>query len=154
MVSSSCSTTIRVFPRSRRLHQSVQQLVIVPLVQADAGLVQNIGHAHQTGTNLGGQADSLGFSAGKRAGGSWKGSDNPGPHLPGSQILALISFKNLVTDQLLLLRQLQVIQKCPGALRIDRSVTSAIFFSPTVTARRFFLQALSLTGLTGSNLHK
>ena len=50
-----------------------QKLVIVPLVKADAGLIQNIGHAHQAGTDLGCQADSLGLAAGQASRGPGQG---------------------------------------------------------------------------------
>ena len=47
MVSSSCSTTSTVLPRSRRPLQRGEQAVIVALVQADARLIQHVEHAHQ-----------------------------------------------------------------------------------------------------------
>ena len=50
--------------------EGVQQLVVVPLVQADGGLVQNIQHAHEGGADLGGQADALALPAGEGAGGA------------------------------------------------------------------------------------
>ena len=45
--------------------QGAQQAFVVARVQADGRLVQHIGHAHQAGTQLGGQADALGLAAGK-----------------------------------------------------------------------------------------
>ena len=42
-------------------------------MEADAGLIQNISHPHQTGANLGGQPDSLGLTAGQRTRGSGQG---------------------------------------------------------------------------------
>ena len=56
-------------PQIPEIFQSVQKLVIVPLVQADTGLVQNIADSHQPGTDLGGKSDSLCFPAGQSAGG-------------------------------------------------------------------------------------
>ena len=38
-----------------QMPQCRQQLVVVPLVQADAGLIQDISNAHQPGTDLGSQ---------------------------------------------------------------------------------------------------
>ena len=35
--------------------KGVQKHVVVPLVQADGGLVQNVQHPHEGGANLGGQ---------------------------------------------------------------------------------------------------
>ena len=43
--------------------QGLQELGVVTLVQADAGFVQDIQHAHQTGSDLGRQADSLALAA-------------------------------------------------------------------------------------------
>ena len=51
--------------------QRPQQLIVVPLVQADGGLIQNIQHAHQRRTDLGSQPDPLALAAGK-------GSRRPG----------------------------------------------------------------------------
>jgi len=48
-----------------------QQLVVVPLVKADGGLVQDIEDSHQGGADLGGQADALALAAGE-------GSRRPG----------------------------------------------------------------------------
>ena len=45
--------------------QGAQQAFVVTRVQADGRLVQHIGHAHQTGAQLGGQTDALGLAAGK-----------------------------------------------------------------------------------------
>ena len=46
-----------------QMHQRSQKLVIVSLMQSDAWLVQNISNAHQSGTNLGCQTDSLSLTA-------------------------------------------------------------------------------------------
>ena len=54
-----------------QIFECSQKLVIVPLVKADAGFIQNIGHAHQAGTDLGCQADTLCLAAGQ------------GPRCPG-----------------------------------------------------------------------
>ena len=48
--------------------QGTQQFVIIPLVQADGRLVQNIQHTHEGRTDLGGQTDSLALAAGKGSG--------------------------------------------------------------------------------------
>ena len=47
--------------------------MVVPLVQADGGLVQNVQHAHQRGADLGGQADALALPAGQGARGPGQG---------------------------------------------------------------------------------
>ncbi len=48
--------------------QGVDQLAVVPLVQADGRLVEHIQHSHQAAADLGGQADALRLASGQRAG--------------------------------------------------------------------------------------
>ena len=60
---------------------SLQQHVIVPLVQADGGLVQNIQHSHQRGADLGGQPDALALAAGQAGGAAGQGQVLE-PHRP------------------------------------------------------------------------
>ena len=97
-------------PQIFQAFQRMQQLVIVPLVEANTGLIQNIGHAYQAGANLRRQADTLGFPAGE-------GTSCPcqrqvvQPHIyqeadPGADFL-----QHLRPNHFLLLRQLQIPQK-------------------------------------------
>ena len=51
-----------------QIGQGPEQAVVVPLVQADGGLVQHIHDAHQAGADLAGQADALGLAAGQGLG--------------------------------------------------------------------------------------
>ena len=67
IVSSSCSTTSRVLPRSRRRSRVSDQLAVVPLVQPDGGLVQDVQHPHQATADLAGQADALRLPPGEGA---------------------------------------------------------------------------------------
>ena len=39
--------------------QRIQQRLVIARVQADTGLVEDIGHAHQAAAQLAGQADAL-----------------------------------------------------------------------------------------------
>lgn len=48
--------------------QRLDQPVVVPLVQADGGLVEHVEHADQAGTDLGGEPDALRLAAGERPG--------------------------------------------------------------------------------------
>ncbi len=48
--------------------QCADQAGIIPRMQADGGLIKHVQDAHQARADLGGQADSLGFAAGKGAG--------------------------------------------------------------------------------------
>ncbi len=68
MVSASCSTTMTVLPRSRSPPQRGEEALVVALVQADAGLVQDVEHADQPRSDLGGEPDALGLAARERGG--------------------------------------------------------------------------------------
>ena len=46
--------------------QRAEQALVVPLVQPDARLVEDVEHAHQPRADLGGQPDALGLAAGER----------------------------------------------------------------------------------------
>ena len=59
---------MRVFPRSRSGLQGLDEPPVVPLVEADGGLVQDVEHARQVGADLGGEPDPLGFAAGEGPG--------------------------------------------------------------------------------------
>ncbi len=50
--------------------QRADKALVVTLVQADGGLVQDVQHAHQARADLGCQADALGLAAGKRCSGA------------------------------------------------------------------------------------
>ena len=56
-----------------QLPQRRKQFIVIPLVQADGGLVQDIENAHEAGTDLGGQADALALAAGEGPGGAGEG---------------------------------------------------------------------------------
>ena len=49
----------------RKVPQCFEELLVVLLMEADGWLVQNVEHAHQAGTDLGGQPDPLRLAAGK-----------------------------------------------------------------------------------------
>ena len=53
-------------PQVPQVTQRVQQALVVALVQADGGLVENVQHPHQRGADLGRQADALRLAAGQR----------------------------------------------------------------------------------------
>ena len=50
--------------------EGFQKLCVVPLMEADAGLVEDIQNAHQRRAYLGRQPDSLALPAGKGSGGA------------------------------------------------------------------------------------
>ena len=70
MVSSSCSTTRTVFPRSRRAPSVCSSFAVVARVEADAGFVEHVEDADEAAPDLGGEADALGFAAREGAGGA------------------------------------------------------------------------------------
>ena len=54
----------------RQIPQGLDQPLVIALVEADTRLVQDVGDAGKLATDLGRQADALGFAAGKRAAGA------------------------------------------------------------------------------------
>ena len=85
-----------------------EQLVVVPLVEADGGLVQDIEDPHETGADLGSQTDPLALAAGEGPGAAGESQISQAHGLekaqPGPDLL-----EDPVGDQVLLLRQLQPI---------------------------------------------
>ena len=57
-------------PRSRRRFERGDEALVVALVQADGGLVEDVEDAAQARADLGGEADALAFAAGERGGGA------------------------------------------------------------------------------------
>ena len=66
IVSSSCSTTISVLPRSRSRVERRDQLRVVLLVEADRRLVEDVQDAHQARPDLRREPDALRLAAGQR----------------------------------------------------------------------------------------
>ncbi len=67
MISSSCSTTTTVLPRSLQLLDRVGQRRDVGRVQADRGLVEHVEHVDQARAERRGEGDALRFAAAERA---------------------------------------------------------------------------------------
>ena len=63
MVSSSCSTTMTCVAQVAQSFQGADQAGVVALMQANAGFVEDVHHADQARTDLGGQADALCLAA-------------------------------------------------------------------------------------------
>ena len=91
MVSSSCSTTRTVLPRSRSRVSVRDELRVVPLVETDGRLVQDVQHAHQRRADLGRQADALGLAAREADAAPGPGSGSRAPRPPGSRAGRTIS---------------------------------------------------------------
>ena len=85
MVSSSCSTTTTVFPRSRMAMSVSRRRRLSLLVKADGGLVQDVQDAGELAADLGGEADALALAARERGGGAGEREVARGPHCPGSR---------------------------------------------------------------------
>ena len=66
IVPSSCSTTITVLPRSRSRSSVRDQALVVALVQADRGLVEDVEDADQARADLGREPDPLRLAARQR----------------------------------------------------------------------------------------
>ena len=129
-----------------------QQLVVVPLVQADGGLVQNIQHPHQAAADLRGQPDTLALAAGQGTAGTGQGQVAEAHRLqkaqPGADLL-----QDLCGDELLRLRQGQAVEE--GQLLIHRQLRSLPDGQATHRHRqRLRLQAAALTGRAGALGHE
>ena len=89
--------------------EGAQQALVVALVQAYGGFIQDIHHAHQAGANLGGQADALGLAAGQGLGAAVQGQVIQAhihqEAVPGAQLL-----EDLVGDLALASFQLQLLE--------------------------------------------
>ena len=100
--------------------QRGQQLVVIPLVQADGRLIQNIQHTHQAAADLGGKADTLALAAGQGTGCTGQGEiaqshglqkAQPCPdflaYLGGDELLVARQFQTVEEGQRLVHRQLR-----------------------------------------------
>ena len=90
--------------------QSLDQALVIALVQANGRLVQDIEHAHESRANLGRQADALGLAAGKRGGGAVQGKVvQANVHQKAQALQDLLDYAS--TDELLALAKLQRLEK-------------------------------------------
>ena len=131
--------------------QRLKELVIIPLMESDAGLVQDIGHSHQAGAYLGGQTDALGLTAGQSACGPGQGKIIQ-THVnekayPGSDF-----FQNRSAYGLLHRSQLQPVHEF---LKPDYGhVGGFIYIHPAHrNCEGLFFKPLPLTDRTGGNPH-
>ena len=90
--------------------EGIQQHIIVPLVQADGRLVQDIQHAHEGGADLSCQPDALALAAGEGARLTAQGQVGKAHALQEGQAGANF-FQNLLGDLGLRLGQRQIIDK-------------------------------------------
>ena len=95
------------------LLEGVQQLLVVPLVQADAGLVQDVHDALELGADLGGQADALALAAAEGGGGAVQGQVAQAHVVQEAQAL-LDLLQHLLGDDGVLAFQAQALEPGPG----------------------------------------
>ncbi len=93
--------------------QTVQEPPVVPLVQADGRLVQDVQHAHQSGADLGGQPDALRLAAGERARRAGEGQVAQ-PHVVQKAQPRVDLLEDLRGDHGLLLGEGQALEELPG----------------------------------------
>ena len=93
--------------------ESGQELVVVPLVEADGGLVQDIEDPHEGGADLGGQADALALAAREGPGGPAEGEVLE-PHRLEKAQAALDLLEDALGDEQLLGRELQPAYEVQG----------------------------------------
>ena len=131
--------------------EGVQQLGVVPLVQANGRLIQNVQHAHQGRTDLGGQPDALALTAGQSAAAAGKGQVLQAHALQKAQ-----PFPDLLEDaggdHVLPLRQLQAIDEFQGAG--DGKVGKVGDVDAAHRHRQsLWLEPLTVAGLAGDRAH-
>ena len=90
--------------------QRLDKPCIIPLVQPNGGLIQDIQHPHQAGTDLGRQPDALTFPAGKGAGAAGQGQVVES-HIAQERKPALDLLDDLSGDFLLHIGQFQRVHK-------------------------------------------
>ena len=90
--------------------QGVEELVIVPLMEADRRFIEDVEDADQARSDLSGQANALGFAAGQGACRPRQSQVIEADSLEKGQA-SLDFLKDLLTDELLLFRQFQIIKE-------------------------------------------
>ena len=132
--------------------QGIQQFVIVSLVQADTGLIQNIADTYQTGTDLGCQTDTLCLTTGQSSGSS-RQRQILQSHIHQEAYSGADLFQHTLADELLLFRQGHGVQEL---LQIPDGHGSDLenIFIAYCNCQRFLFQTHALTFLTGSDAHK
>ena len=139
-------------PQVAQIFEGVQKFVIVPLVQADAGFVQDIAHADQAGTDLGSQADPLGLSAGEGRGRAGQSQIVQADIIEEADAGADL-LENLLSDHFLCLCELQILHE--GLQFFYRHACQIINIDISHGDRqRLLFQALSAAGLAGRDLHE
>ena len=132
--------------------QRRQQLIVVPLVQPDGRLVQNIQHPHQAATDLGGQPDPLALAAGQRSGTAAESQVAKAHGLqkaqPGADLL-----QNPIRDEHLLLRQRQAVHPDKCILHGEGGELVDVLL-PHRDRQGFLPQTASLTVRAGTLAHQ
>ena len=124
--------------------QRVDEAAVVALVQADAGLVEDVEHADERRADLRGEADALRLAAGERGRGALQREVADADVVQEAQALADL-LDHAAADEALGVAERQVARGTPSASRTLSSVNSWMLRSPTVTAR--------LVGLSRAPLH-
>ncbi len=94
--------------------EGCQEPVVVALVEADGGLVEDVHHPHQGGADLGGEADPLPLAAGKGGGGAVKG-EVAEPHRLQKTQAGVDLLEDLLGDLCRPRRQIQPLKEGDGA---------------------------------------
>ena len=113
-------------------HQGLDQLLVVALMQPDRGLVEDVEHADQTRSDLGGEPDPLGLSPGQSGSRAGQG-----------QIVEPTSTRNWSRARTSLRTRTAIWASARSGEALEEASASPIaivetswmFFPPTVTAR-------------------
>ena len=131
--------------------EGVQQARIVPLVQADGGLIQDVEHAHQRRSDLGGQADALPLAAGEGAGGTVEG-EVVQPHVDQKRQALAYLLEDSPGDLLLLVGKFQSFEK-GQAVADGKGGDVPDGAAAHQHVQRLGPEARSLAGGTGHDVH-
>ena len=129
--------------------QGLEQAFIVPLVEADAWLVEHVEHALQARADLAGETDALALAARQRAGGARQGEVFKADRIEEDQ--PVIDFlQDAGRDFLLLIVQRVDDLAEPVASLLDREFGAVRDIEAVDLYReRFGLQALAIAGRAG-----
>ena len=138
-------------PQLPQMAHGGQQPGVIPLMQADGGLIQNIQHAHQPAADLGGQTDTLGLAARQRGRGPGQGQVIQ-PHIAQKAQPRVNLPQDGRGDHAVLFGKGEPVEKHPGFADIHRADLGDVLL-PHRHRQRFGLQPQPMAGRAGFLRH-
>ena len=132
-----------------QIFEGNDEALVVPLVQPDGGLVQDIGDALELGPDLRGQADPLGFSPAQGSRGAFQGQVGQ-PHVEQELEALADLLQDILGNGVLLVVEALFQPVKPGPKRIQVPGTELRYILLRDPEPKTFLsQAGAFTGVTG-----